>query len=122
MYLRMAARLAVAPLLLAGMAISQTAAEEPGVVLELGAAAEQGVKAGGSSFGPTIAIEVTRIENWLELESGVTSLFKHGKTEWDTDLLFKKPWTLSDKVELMIGLGRNGYIPPARVQPQLSGR
>ena len=105
MYLRMAAGLTVALLLLAGMAVSQTAAEEPGVVLELGAAGEQSLKGGGSSFGPTIAIEVTPIENWLELESGVTSLFNHGKTEWDTDLLFKKPWTLSRKAEFMAGIG-----------------
>jgi hypothetical protein len=105
MYLRMAAGSTVALLLLAGMAVSQTAAEEPGAVLELGAAGEQSLKGGGSSFGPTIAIEVTPIENWLELEGGVTSLWNHGKTEWDTDLLFKKPWTLSDKVEFMIGFG-----------------
>jgi hypothetical protein len=101
----MAAGLTVALLLLAAMAVSQTAAEEPGVVLELGGAGEQSLKGGGSSFGPTIAIEVTPIENWLELDSGVTSLFNHGKTEWDTDLLFKKPWTLSDRVEFMIGFG-----------------
>ena len=25
--------------------------------------------------------------------------------EWDTDLLFKKPWTLSEKVEFMAGVG-----------------
>jgi hypothetical protein len=31
---------------------------------------------GGSSFGPTIAVEVTPIENWLELEAGVTPLFR----------------------------------------------
>jgi hypothetical protein len=102
---RMATGLTVALLLFAGMAISQTEAEEPRVVLELGGAAEQSLKGGGSNFGPTIAIEVTPIENWLELEGGVTSLFKHGKTEWDTDLLFKKPWTISDNVEFMIGLG-----------------
>jgi hypothetical protein len=105
MYLRMAARLTVAQLLFAGMAVSQTEAEEPRLVLELGAAGEQSLKGGGSNFGPTIAVEVTPIENWLELEGGVTSLFSHGKTEWDTDLLFKKPWTISDKVEFMIGLG-----------------
>src|SRR6516164_245501 len=28
-----------------------------------------------------------------------------GETEWETDLLFKKPFTLSDKVEFMIGVG-----------------
>jgi hypothetical protein len=26
-------------------------------------------------------------------------------TEWDTDLLFKKPWTLSEKVKFIFGVG-----------------
>lgn len=29
----------------------------------------------------------------------------HHSTEWDTDLLIKKPWTLSDKAEIMLGVG-----------------
>jgi len=97
--------LPVALLLFGGMAVAQSEGEEPGAVLELGAAGEQSLKGGGSNVGATIAVEVTPVENWLELEVGVTSLFNHGKTEWDTDLLFKKPWTLSDKVEFMIGVG-----------------
>jgi hypothetical protein len=32
-------------------------------------------------------------------------LFRKHSTEWDTDLLFKKPWTLSKKVEFMFGAG-----------------
>jgi hypothetical protein len=32
-------------------------------------------------------------------------MFGGGRTEWDTDLLFKKPFTLSDKLEFMIGAG-----------------
>ena len=43
--------------------------------MELGGAANWNVKDGGSSFGPTVAVEVTPIENWLELEAGVTPLF-----------------------------------------------
>jgi hypothetical protein len=88
-----------------GIAIGQTKGEEPTAVLELGGAAEQSLKGSGSNFGPTIAVEITPIEEWLELEGGVTSFFSNGKTEWDTDLLFKKPWTLSDKVEFMFGIG-----------------
>ncbi len=60
---------------------------------------------GGSSFGPTVAAEVTPIENWLELEAGVTPLFARNSREWDTDFLLKKPWTLSKKVEFMVGVG-----------------
>ena len=32
-------------------------------------------------------------------------LFGGGQREWSTDLLFKKPFTLSDKVEFMFGVG-----------------
>ncbi len=73
--------------------------------MELGGAAGWNVKGSGSSFGPTVAVEVTPIENWLELEVGVTPLFTRQSTEWDIDLLFKKPWTLSKKVEFMLGIG-----------------
>ena len=74
-------------------------------VVELGGAANWSVKGGGSSFGPTVALELTPIEKWLELEAGVTPLFSRRSTEWGTDLLFKKPWTLSPKIEFMVGAG-----------------
>jgi hypothetical protein len=77
---------------------------EPAAVLELGGASAWNLS-GGMSFGATAAVEVTPIENWLELEAGVTPLFRRHSTEWDTDLLFKKPWTLSKKTELMFGIG-----------------
>ena len=79
--------------------------KEPAAVVELGGAAGWNLKDGGSSFGPDFAVEVTPIENWLELEAGITPLFSRHSTEWDTDLLFKKPWTLSEKVEFMFGVG-----------------
>lgn len=78
---------------------------EPAAVLELGAASSWDVKGGAASFGPNLAVEFTPIENWLEIEAGVTPLFKAHSTEWDTDLLFKKPWTLSAKLEFMFGVG-----------------
>lgn len=74
-------------------------------VVEVGAAASQSVKGGGSSFGPDLAAEVTPIENWLEIEGGVTPLFTSHSTEWDVELLFKKPWTLSKRAEFMFGVG-----------------
>lgn len=85
--------------------VAQPVEKEPAAVLELGGAAAWNLKAGGSSFGPTAAVELTPIENWLELEVGITPLFARHSAEWDTDLLFKKPWTLSKKAELMLGLG-----------------
>ena len=88
-----------------GNAFAQSDDKEPAAVVEVGGAASQSVTGGGASFGPTVAVEVTPIENWLELEAGVTSLFKRHSTEWDADLLFKKPWTLSKKAEFMAGIG-----------------
>jgi hypothetical protein len=41
----------------------------------------------------------------LEIEAGVTPFFSRGQTEWDTDLLFKKPYTLSKTTEFMFGIG-----------------
>jgi hypothetical protein len=49
------------------------------------------------SFGPDLTVEITSIENWLELAAGTAALFRRHSTEWDTDLLFKKPWTVSEK-------------------------
>jgi hypothetical protein len=44
-------------------------------------------------------------KNWLEIEPGVTSLFSRVQTEWDTDVLFKKPFELSSTVQLEPGIG-----------------
>jgi hypothetical protein len=92
-------------LLCSGNALAQDVEKEPAAIVELGGATDWSITEGGSSFGPTVAVEVTPIENWLELEAGVTPLFKHHSTEWDVDLLFKKPWTLSKKAEFMAGIG-----------------
>jgi len=89
----------------AANACAQSVEKEPAAIVEIGGVPNRSVTGGGSSFGPTIAVEVTPIENWLELEAGVTPLFAHHSTEWDTDLLIKKPWTLSRKAELMAGIG-----------------
>jgi hypothetical protein len=88
-----------------GRSFTQSVEKEGAAVLELGAAADRSLTEAQSSFGPTIAVEVTPIENWLELEVGVTPLFRRHSTEWSVDLLFKKPWTISDKMEFMLGIG-----------------
>ena len=93
-------------LLCAGTAFAQSPeAEKEIAVMELGGAAAQALTGGGPSFGGAAAVEVTPIENWLELEVGVTPLFARHSREWDMDLLFKKPWTLSKKTEFMVGVG-----------------
>ena len=91
--------------LCSAIAFSQPVEKEPVAVVEVGVAPGWNLKDGGSSIGPTVAVEITPIENWLELEAGVTPTFAHHSTEWDTDLLFRKPWTLSKKAEFMFGVG-----------------
>ena len=94
-----------------GVAIGQKAAKdstgekEAIAVAEFGGATTWNTVNGKSSFGYSIAAEVTPIENWLELELGVSPTYSAHSRELDADLLFKKPWTFSPKVEFMFGLG-----------------
>jgi hypothetical protein len=90
-----------------GNAFSQSAdpGPEPIAILELGNVVSRNLSDHESSFGPTLAVEMEPIKNRLELEAGVTPLFTGHSTEWGVDLLFKKPWTLSRKVEFMAGAG-----------------
>jgi len=85
----------------------QEAGEEkdPIAIVELGAATSWNFSGGAATFAPSLAAECTPIENWLELEAGVSPFYTRNSTEWDTDLLFKKPWTLSRKAEFMLGMG-----------------
>lgn len=80
-------------------------AEKEIAVVELGGAVGRSLTGGGSNFGGDAAVEVTPIENWLELEAGVSPVFNRHAKEWDADFLFKKPWDLSKKVEFMVGAG-----------------
>jgi hypothetical protein len=79
--------------------------DDPKYILEVGAATSWTTTGGSATFAPNLAAETTPIEHWLELEAGVSPFFTRNSTEWDTDLLFKKPWTLSDRAEFMLGLG-----------------
>jgi hypothetical protein len=79
--------------------------EEPKAILELGAATSWNLSGGAATFAPNLAAEITPIENWLEIEAGVSPFYTRHSTEWDTDLLFKKPWTLSPAAEFMFGVG-----------------
>ena len=89
----------------AGRSLAQSVEQGPPAVIELGGAVARSFTEAQSSFGATIAVEVTPIENWLELEAGVTPLFRRHSTEWSVDFLLKKPWTLSDRKEFMVGVG-----------------
>jgi hypothetical protein len=89
--------------LAAGMALAQE--KDPLAVIELGAAAERDLNGGGSSFGPSAAVEFEPIKNWLVIDTGVQTLFRHGQTEWDTNVVLKKPFDLSPSVEFEPGIG-----------------
>jgi hypothetical protein len=84
--------------------------KEPLAIIELGGAGEWGFN-GEPIFGPSVAVEFEPIKNWLEIEIGTAPLFNHGHVEWDSDILFKKPFTLSDTVEFMVGAGPHWSQP-----------
>jgi hypothetical protein len=78
--------------------------DDPKAIFELGAATGWNLSGGAATFAPNIAAEITPIEHWLELEAGVSPFYNNRK-EWETDLLFKKPWAISRKAEFMLGIG-----------------
>ena len=82
-----------------------TKEKDPIAILEVGAAQSWNFSGGAATFAPNVAAEVTPIENWLEHEAGVSPFYTRNSTEWDIDLLFKKPWTISRKAEFMVGVG-----------------
>ena len=88
-----------------GGAWAQSSDKDPRAIVEVGGATGWNVNGGAASFGPAVAAEVTPKENWLEIEAGTDALFTRSSTEWDTYVLFKKPWTLSKKAEFMVGAG-----------------
>jgi hypothetical protein len=75
------------------------------VILELGASAEREISERNSHIGPAVGIEFEPIENWLEIEFGASAHRSRGATTWDLELPFKKPFRLSEAVEVMPGLG-----------------
>ena len=84
---------------------NQAKEKDPKAILELGAATSWNIRGGAATFAPNLAAEFTPIENWLEVELGVSPFYTRSSNEWDTDLLFKKPWTISRKAEFMLGIG-----------------
>jgi hypothetical protein len=92
-------------LLWTGKAFGQIEEKEPAAIVEIGGAGQWALNHGKPSYGPNFAVEVTPIKEWLEIEAGVTPFFSRSQTEWDTDLLFKKPYTLSKTAEFMFGVG-----------------
>ena len=80
-------------------------ADDTIAILEVGASTNWNFIGGAATFAPNLAAECTPIENWLELEAGVSPFYSRNSAEWDTDFLFKKPWDISKKAEFMLGVG-----------------
>ena len=80
-------------------------------MLEIGGAASRSLTESQSSFGPTVPVEVTPIEKWLELEAGVTPLFRRHSTEWSVDLLImlRSLGRYRKRRKSCWGLARNGF-------------
>jgi hypothetical protein len=79
--------------------------KDPLWVAMIGAAGEWGFPGGKFSSGPSLAVEFNVIEDWLEIEIGGAKLFRGGNWEFENEVVFRKPFTLSETTELMVGLG-----------------
>ena len=106
--------LIAAAMTLAASARAAEANKEPLAELELGATGEWDLGGGGFGLGPSLGIEFTPIKNWLEVETAVSPVFRSGRIEWGTELVFKKPYDLSDKVEVMPGIGAEWFYKAGR--------
>ena len=73
-------------------------------VLGAGAAAEIEPPAAGH-FGATAFLELEAIDGWLELELGAQILATAPGREASLDLLLKKPFRVTPRLEVMTGLG-----------------
>jgi len=78
---------------------------DPLWVAMIGAAGEWGIPGGDFSLGASVAVEFNVIKEWLEIEMGSAKLFRGSKWEWENEIVFRKPFTLSETTELMVGLG-----------------
>jgi hypothetical protein len=77
---------------------------DPLWVAMIGAAGEWPTH-GNFQTGPSLAVEFNVIKDWLEIEVGSAKLFRGSNSEFETEVVFRKPFTLSATTEVMIGLG-----------------
>ena len=100
-----AALAGVAVAVLLSTAPARAEDKEPLAVVALGGAGEWGFPGRTWSVGPSASVEFSVIKDWLEIEVGGAKLFRRGHSEWEGELVFRKPFTLSDTAEFMVGLG-----------------
>jgi hypothetical protein len=91
--------------LVAGEARADEKEKESSVVIELGGGGEWDIRGGAGAYGPNLAMEFEVIEHWLEIETGVAPRFERGGSEVEFELIFKKPFELSESLEFLIGAG-----------------
>ena len=91
--------------LLLSVETSRAEDKEPLAVVALGVAGEWSFQEHAFSRGPSAAVEFSLIKDWLEVEIGGARLFRRGHSEWEMEVVFRKPFNLSETAEFMIGLG-----------------
>ncbi len=67
-------------LLFAVGALAADKDKEPSAIVEIGGASEWSLQNGAASLGPSIAVEIEPIKEWLELEAGFTPLLRKGNS------------------------------------------
>ena len=75
------------------------------MVVGFGGAMDADLSGGSVHGGGSLFVEVTAIDEWLEVELGISALRADCGGTVPIDLLFKKPFRLSPRIELMVGLG-----------------
>lgn len=81
------------------------AKEDKSFEIQIGPTVERNRNNNTSSRGGTVAVEFTPIEDVLEAEVNATLLNSNGQREWNSEVLFKKPFRLSPTSEFMVGIG-----------------
>ena len=77
-----------------------------GAVIEIGPTNEWVVRGGSAvNAGAAAGVEVSVIEDWLEMELAGAVLGTSGHSELSGSLIFKKPFRVSETTEFMIGAG-----------------
>lgn len=83
----------------------ETEGPERTIIVGVGGVAEVELGDGSLHLGPNAFVEYEAVKNWIELELSASVLAVHGGREVPIDLLFKKPFRLNRRLELMIGIG-----------------
>jgi len=96
---------ATVAVILSGGDNAQGEEKEPTAIVAIGPAWEGSFPSQMMRLGPSASVEFNVIKDWLEVEIGGGTLFRKGRPEWEADILFKKPFTLSETAELMLGAG-----------------